>query len=138
MTNKTSKKKIDADKIFLIVSSVINLLIISFIILSIVFDIHLFNYTYPCVFRSITGKCCPGCGLTRSVDYLIHLHPIKSLIYHPLVIYILAVYVYLIIGCIFRRPDFLKRNEKTIIRLTVIGVILLFVQWGIKLIFPII
>ncbi|MEQ8349954.1 MAG: DUF2752 domain-containing protein [Leptospiraceae bacterium] len=37
-----------------------------------------------CFFYSITGLPCPGCGMTRSVHFLIHGDLIHSLKYHPL------------------------------------------------------
>ncbi|MGN0370144.1 MAG: DUF2752 domain-containing protein [Butyrivibrio sp.] len=40
-----------------------------------------------CPFYLITGIYCPGCGGTRALHALIHGHIIKSLYYHPLVIY---------------------------------------------------
>lgn len=41
----------------------------------------------PCMFHALTGAYCPGCGGTRSVIYLLTGHPLKCLIYHPLVFY---------------------------------------------------
>src|SRR3989442_275897 len=35
-----------------------------------------------CLFRSLTGLPCPGCGMTRSVAYSLHGHPIEALSYH--------------------------------------------------------
>ena len=41
----------------------------------------------PCVAFSILGLYCPGCGGTRAVEALFHGQIIKSLWYHPLVLY---------------------------------------------------
>lgn len=41
----------------------------------------------PCVVYHTTGLFCPGCGGTRSVIALLTGHPIKSLLFHPFVIY---------------------------------------------------
>lgn len=41
----------------------------------------------PCLFRAITGLYCPGCGGTRAVLALLTGHPVKSFLYHPLVLY---------------------------------------------------
>ena len=37
-----------------------------------------------CIFYSLTGLPCPGCGMTRSVHFLIHGDLLHSLQYHPL------------------------------------------------------
>ena len=39
----------------------------------------------PCIFRSVTGLYCPGCGGTRAVSALLHGHLITSFVCHPLV-----------------------------------------------------
>lgn len=41
----------------------------------------------PCFFQRMTGLYCPGCGGTRAVQALLTGHPLKSLIYHPVVLY---------------------------------------------------
>lgn len=41
----------------------------------------------PCILYTLTGVYCPGCGGTRSVLHLLTGHPLKCLIYHPLVFY---------------------------------------------------
>ena len=46
-----------------------------------------------CVFYSMTGFYCPGCGGTRSVYALLHGNIIKSLYYHPFVVYAAAYYI---------------------------------------------
>lgn len=41
----------------------------------------------PCSLHTLTGYYCPGCGGTRAVIALFHGHPLRSLYYHPIVIY---------------------------------------------------
>ena len=41
----------------------------------------------PCTLHSLTGYYCPGCGGTRAIMALLHGHPLRSLYYHPIVIY---------------------------------------------------
>ena len=41
----------------------------------------------PCMFYKITGYYCPGCGGTRAVRFLLQGHVLKSLYYHPIVVY---------------------------------------------------
>lgn len=49
--------------------------------------IHLTDYLLPCIFHAVTGLYCPGCGGTRSFLFLLHGHPLKSILYHPFVLY---------------------------------------------------
>lgn len=42
----------------------------------------------PCMFHLITGYYCPGCGGTRAIEYVLSGHFIKSIYYHPLVLYV--------------------------------------------------
>lgn len=46
-----------------------------------------------CVFQVLLGMYCPGCGGTRSVNALLHGHVLQSLWYHPLVLYVAAIYL---------------------------------------------
>lgn len=48
---------------------------------------HLYDFIPPCLFRSLTGLYCPGCGGTRAICFLLQGRLIKSLLYHPLVPY---------------------------------------------------
>lgn len=49
--------------------------------------ISVWNYTTPCVFHTITGIYCPGCGGTRAVYALFQGRCMQSFLYHPLVVY---------------------------------------------------
>lgn len=51
------------------------------------------NFLLPCLFHSLTGYYCPGCGGTRAVAGLLHGNILESLYYHPFVVYAAAVYV---------------------------------------------
>lgn len=41
----------------------------------------------PCVAYSVFGIYCPGCGGTRAVNALLHGEILKSVWYHPIVLY---------------------------------------------------
>lgn len=41
----------------------------------------------PCIFRSLCGLYCPGCGGTRAVSALLHGQILTSFVCHPLVLY---------------------------------------------------
>ena len=44
-----------------------------------------------CGFHELTGFYCPGCGGTRAVLSLLKFRPIRSVLYHPLPVYVAAV-----------------------------------------------
>lgn len=48
------------------------------------------EYGLPCLFRFFTGLYCPGCGGTRAVKALLSGEIVKSLYFHPLVLYVAA------------------------------------------------
>lgn len=43
--------------------------------------------SFPCLFHSILGLYCPGCGGTRSISALLHGRFWDSFICHPLILY---------------------------------------------------
>ena len=45
------------------------------------------NYLYPCLFHTVTGYYCPGCGGTRAVCALFQGHLLISFLKHPFVPY---------------------------------------------------
>ncbi|MBN2800137.1 MAG: DUF2752 domain-containing protein [Deltaproteobacteria bacterium] len=49
-------------------------------------SVSLFGWEVPtlCVFRITTGYSCPGCGLTRSISFLVHGQLWDSVRLHPL------------------------------------------------------
>lgn len=66
--------------------------------------------TYPvifweCVFKNFFHLYCPGCGGTHALYALLHLHPLESFLYHPLVIYIVffCCFFYIKIGVALKR-----------------------------------
>lgn len=53
--------------------------------------------TGDCIFWSLFGAYCPGCGGTRSVISLVHGEILRSIWYHPLIMYIVVIYaIYMI------------------------------------------
>ncbi len=52
----------------------------------------------PCIFRTITGFYCPGCGGTRAVLELIHGNFFHSFYYHPIVLYTVVLYGWYLIS----------------------------------------
>lgn len=47
----------------------------------------------PCLFRTLTGYYCPGCGGTRACIAFLQGHFLRSLLYHPVVPYTAVVYL---------------------------------------------
>lgn len=52
----------------------------------------------PCIFHTVTGLYCPGCGGTRAVRLLCQGHIVESLYYHPFVLYGALLYVWFMIS----------------------------------------
>lgn len=48
----------------------------------------------PCGLKTYFHLYCPGCGGTHAVSALLHLHPVKSFLYNPLVLYMAACLIY--------------------------------------------
>lgn len=88
---------------------------------------------FPCLFRSLTGLYCPGCGGTRAFWYLLHGQIGKSLYYHPLVPYMAAVLA--AEGLLWLRArkkgrrEELKRPYETEIY---VGMVIALVNWAVK------
>lgn len=55
------------------------------------FNIHFTKYLIPCLFYTITGYYCPGCGGTRAMITLLNGELLTSIRYHPVVFYAAAV-----------------------------------------------
>ena len=88
-----------------------------------------------CVFKSVTGLYCPGCGGTRACLSLLHFQFLKSICYHPAVLYFTLVYL-VFMGKMFLLKHFHIGTEKEG-RLPVfifIGIGIILVQWIVKLI----
>lgn len=51
-----------------------------------------------CPFFLLTGWNCPGCGSTRAVYHLLHLHPIVAFEFNPMMMLTLPFIVYGILG----------------------------------------
>lgn len=84
-------------------------------------------------FHLITGFYCPGCGGTRAVKYLLHGQILKSIRYHPLVFYavavILAEFATYGLSRLLHKPEIhLKRYQEFVY----LGVAVILVNWVLK------
>lgn len=108
---------------------IILLLAIIFLIASIILYYFMFNeleIVIPCIFYSITGLYCPGCGITRMIFSLIKFDFYQAFRYNPLMFvfspFILIVFIDFIIKWLIGRNDhlYLKISNKMWIILLVI------------------
>lgn len=68
---------------------------------SIVIILYYLQIPIPCLFNKITNLYCPGCGLTRMIDALLHFKLIEAFYYNALVFTLIALFlIYLIINII--------------------------------------
>jgi len=56
-----------------------------FILVLFFWDPEKLHYYPPCLFQSVTGLLCPGCGGMRGTHQLLHLHFLDAFNYNPLV-----------------------------------------------------
>lgn len=57
------------------------------------------NQFFPkCPFYWVTGLQCPGCGATRALYHLLHLHPITAFKFNPLFVLTLPFIIYGFLG----------------------------------------
>lgn len=62
-----------------------------------------------CAIHDFFHIYCPGCGGTRAVYYMIHLQPIKSFLYHPLVPFVTILLVEYYVGAVI---TLVRKNGK--------------------------
>jgi len=62
-----------------------------------------------CLIKQVTGLPCPSCGVTRSINALIHLRFFDSFRFHPLPIlasiFLFSVWINLLINLLYRKVD---------------------------------
>ncbi len=85
-----------------------SLIIIYGIIAIILKSLNIIDITIPCLWTTIFGHHCPGCGLTTATIELVHFRPISAFKINPLVYIILPAILYCIIS------DYIKFRKKLI------------------------
>lgn len=63
---------------------------------------------FPCLFHTLTGAYCPGCGGTRAMTALLEGNVFLSFCYHPLVLYLAVTVPLLVLSFLYCR-----RQKKT-------------------------
>jgi hypothetical protein len=89
-----------------------------------------------CWFQAATGLPCPGCGLTRSVSSIAHLHVGESFSYHPFGPLVLALALFLVGTLIagkkrrVRLVRWLARRDR-VLRPVYLGLVAAFIAFGV-------
>ena len=68
------------------------------------------NIPLPCVFYSVTGLYCPGCGGTRAILSLLDGEFVQSFLYHPFVPYAAAICILFLFSNILYRLRIAKKR----------------------------
>lgn len=80
------------------------MLLVSFgfllLVVGIFFLFEQLGYGVPCIFHTLTGFYCPGCGLTRAASSLINLNIIDALHNNLLIIFLPFLIIYVVISII--------------------------------------
>lgn len=66
-------------------------------------------FAIKCIFHSVTGLWCPGCGGQRAFSLFVHGHILDALRHNillPFALYFIAIAYYAIIGKIFLKVEF--------------------------------
>lgn len=78
-----------------------------FVLVMFFWDPEVLNYYPPCLFQTVTGYLCPGCGGLRGTHYLLHLDFYNAFAFNPLVyvstILILYAIIYFISLLVFNK-----------------------------------
>ena len=69
-------------------SSIINIYLLSKIIFAVsylLFAYIMYKFGIGCIFKSVLGLPCPGCGMSRAIISLLNMDIKQALLYHPMV-----------------------------------------------------
>ncbi len=62
-----------------------------------------------CIFQRAMHIYCPGCGGTRACFHMLHLHPVESFLYHPIIPFVVLILADYYIGAVI---TLIKHNGK--------------------------
>ncbi len=68
-----------------------------FILVLYIWNPEILHYYPPCLFQSVTGLLCPGCGGMRGTHNLLHLHFAEAYHYNPFVFVSTPLIVYAVV-----------------------------------------
>ena len=111
----------------------------------IVFCLIFANYIYPdhwkigifenCVFKSISGFPCPGCGGTRALVSLFRGNVVDSFFYNPSVIYAFLAYIHFWFCMYINKHSNIKKISIKVELYAYIFVGIILIQWIIKIVY---
>lgn len=106
----------------------------SLLILLFYFKIILVYFpSFPCMLYSLLGVYCPGCGGTRAILYLLHGNILKSLWYHPIVIYTAIIYLgFMLSHTLSKIKGSHIKGWKFHSWYLYVAMIIIFLNWGLK------
>lgn len=91
-------------------------IVITFILVILIFFYIFFanqlKIVIPCIFHEITGFYCPGCGITRCFNALVHLDFYQAFRYNALVVILLPLFLFYVFLTIYER---LNKSKSTIL-----------------------
>lgn len=92
-----------------------------------------FGFGLPCMFQSLTGLYCPGCGGTRAVRSLLRGDLRMSFQYHPLVLYTVFVFLLeMVLRAVSKRWKRPMDHEKRVRILILTGAVIVVANWIFK------
>lgn len=154
-TTMKSFQEYSANSIFYRIGLILLIPLIVLCILRNTGNLQLTDFLYPCLFYRISGLCCPGCGGTRAVQALLKGDFISCFLYHPVVLYAATLYIIFMASHTWERiATFLssrirhqKQSQKKSshqlpavrglnfhINYVYIGIIIIFLQWIVKMV----
>ena len=112
---------------------VVNILIL-LIVFTLFVIIFILNTKIPCVFKSMLGISCPGCGMTRAIHEILHFNFFQSIKYNilalPLVVLGIILTPVIIYDIIFNKNIFITVSNKILTKywyivLIIVGITML-------------
>ncbi|MCM1256478.1 MAG: DUF2752 domain-containing protein [Roseburia sp.] len=88
------KEQTKTEQTFYIIGASLGGFALILCILHQMFPLHLEHFLMPCVFHKVTGLYCPGCGGTRAAAAFFRGKWQLSFLYHPIVPYTAAIYLW--------------------------------------------
>lgn len=127
--------KLKADTVFFRIGQCI---LIPFILFGLWFVRTGYDRYHPlleCTFYRVTGLPCPGCGGTRAFYYLFQGELLKSIEYHPVVLYGVLAGLHFM-GLYFYRHHFDGKNTYKEIQIPIyfyLAIAVILIQWIVKI-----
>ena len=89
------------------------------------------SWMLPCVSKKITGMDCPGCGIQRSISYLMQGEFVDSFMMYPGLLPIVFLFSFLVLDLFLN----IKHSEKIKLLLTFITLGTVLISYAIKMIY---